>query len=188
MRSLIVTAFFASVAISTPAFAAAEEGPYVGVGITNGNFNGSDHAEGIGFGGVGATAFAGYNVPLGKLFAGVEADFDLSTADVGTKVTGIEVRHAFGASARLGYHLSEKAALYGRVGYRRTHVYDYVESVRNSERRNAIRFGAGLEAKVTSNIAVRIEYSHARHDRTTIDGVKAGVDNNQGTIGVVFGL
>lgn len=188
MRNLIVIAAAVSAFVSTPVFAAADEGPYAGVGVMNGNYNGSDDAEGIGFAGVGATAFAGYNIPFGKMFAGVEANFDLSSADVGTKVQGIEVRYAYGAAARLGYHLSDSAALYGRVGFHRTHVNDHVQSVKNTEERNAIRYGAGIEANVTSKVAVRVEYSHTRHERTTIDNVTAGVDNNQGTVGVVFGF
>lgn len=184
----LILAIVASTTVAAPAFAAADEGPYIGVGVTNANFNGSHDAEGIGFSGPGASAFAGYNIPLGKLFASVEANFDLSNADVGDTDRGIEVRYAYGATARLGYHLSDAAVLYGRLGYQRTHVYDYVDSEQNSENRHGLRVGAGVEANVSKNVAVRVEYTHTQNERTTIEDIKAGVDSNQGTLGVVFGF
>ena len=113
MRKVLLSLAIAATAVASPAFAAAEPGPYVGVGVTHDSYNGTQDAEGLGFSGVGGTVFAGYNLPIGeKAFAGIEANFDLASADVENAGGSIDARNSFGASARLGYRLSDSTRIF----------------------------------------------------------------------------
>lgn len=173
---------------ATPAFAAGEAGPYVGVAVTHDNLSGTSDAEGLGLNGVGGSVFAGYNVPLGeKLFAGVEANFNLASADIGDKVDGLQADHQYGASARLGYKLSDTAAFYGRAGYQRGRLSAYDTSVKTSASRDGLLLGAGVEANLSSNVALRVEYNHTQFYRdSAVDPVNTGIANNQAAVGLVF--
>lgn len=186
MRKVLLSLATAAMVVATPAFAAAEPGPYVGVGVTDDNINGTGKAQGAGFDGIGGTAVAGYNLPLGeKAFAGVEANFDLSSADAGT----VKADYSFGASGRLGYHISQGAALYGKVGYQRGRLtLDRNLATQYHESRDGLRLGGGLEANLTGNTAVRVEYNHTHYYRTDADPADTGLANNQATVGVVFGF
>ena len=191
MRKVLLSLAAAGAVAASPAFAAAEPGPYVGVGVTHDNISGTQDAEGIGFNGIGGTVFTGYNLPIGgNAFAGIEANFDLSSAKVGDATGNVEARHAYGASARLGYRLSEGAALYGRVGYQRGRMtIDDGLATEYSASRDGLRLGAGLEANVTGNTAVRVEYNHTHYYRDkAVDPVDTGLANNQATVGLVVGF
>jgi outer membrane immunogenic protein len=186
MRKVLLSLATAATVVATPAFAAAEPGPYVGVGITDDNINGTGNAQGSGFAGVGGTAVAGYNLPVGeKAFAGLETNFDLSSAAAGT----VKADYSFGASARLGYHISQGAALYGKVGYQRGRMtFDRDLATEFHESRDGLRLGGGLEANLTGNTAVRVEYNHTHYYRADTDPVDTGLANNQATVGVIFGF
>lgn len=186
MRKVLLSLATAAAVVATPAFAAAEPGPYVGIGVTDDNINGTGNAEGVGFSGIGGTVFAGYNLPLGdRAFAGVEANFDLSSADAGTT----KADYSFGGAARLGYRISEGAALYGKVGYQRGRMtFDRDLTTEYHESRDGLRLGGGLEANLTGNTAVRVEYNHTHYYRSDIDPVDTGLANNQATVGLVVGF
>jgi outer membrane immunogenic protein len=188
MRKVLISLAVAAAAVASPAFAAADPGPYVGAGVTHDNINGTGDAEGLGISGIGGTVFAGYNMPLGeRAFAGVEANFDLSSAD--SDAARVKANYAFGGSARLGYHLSEGAAFYGRVGYQRGRA-----TINNGlpseyhQSRDGLRLGAGLEANLAGNTAVRVEYNRTHYYRGDADPANTGLDNNQATVGLVFGF
>lgn len=186
MRKVLLSLATAAAVFATPAFAAAEPGPYVGAGVTHDNIAGTGDAEGIGINGIGGTAFAGYNMPLGeRAFAGVEANFDLASADADTT----KADYAFGGSARLGYRVSDGAAIYGRVGYQRARLtLDRDLATEFRESRDGLRLGGGIEANLTGNTAVRLEYNHTHYYRADSDPADAGLSNNQATVGVVFGF
>ena len=189
MRKIFLSLAAAAGVAATPAFAAAEPGLYVGAGATHDNIIGSGDAEGFGVSGIGATAFAGFNLPLGSsAFAGVEANFDLASADIGDKIDGVKADHSYGASARLGLRMGDSAALYGRVGYQRARTSEYVSSVKFSESRDGLRLGGGLEASITPKIGVRVEFNHTRYHREDTDPINTGLANNQGTVGLVYGF
>lgn len=191
MRKVLLSLAIAATAVASPAFAAAEPGPYVGVGVTHDSYNGTQDAEGLGFSGVGGTVFAGYNLPLGeKAFAGIEANFDLASADLDDSVGRVNARNSFGATARLGYRLSDSAALYGRVGYQRGRLtIDNDLPTEFSSSRDGLRLGGGIEANITGNTAVRVEYNHTHYYRDKdVDPVDTGIANNQATVGLVFGF
>ena len=191
MRKIAFIAAVAAAAVSAPAFA---QGAYVGVGVTHENTSTSADLEGVGFSGVGGTILAGYSLPLsGNVFAGVEANFDLSSAKLGDKVDGLEADHAFGISARLGTNLNDKTSLFGRVGYQRGRLSFTADSVKESESFDGVRFGAGVQTAVSEKVSLRAEYGRTHYylndaDRKALAPKKGGYNTDQFSMAVVFGF
>lgn len=189
MRNLFIAAAAVAAATASPALAAADAGPYVGVAVTHDNISGTGAADGLGFNGVGGSAFVGFNFDLGtSAFAGLEANFDLASADV--DAARVEADHYFGVSGRLGFRPSDNVALYGRVGYQRGRATaDKGLPTEVSDSADGLRLGAGVEANVTERVAVRVEYNHTHYyiDDTLV-GPNTGLANNQAVVGVVVGF
>lgn len=191
MRKIAIVSAVAALAVATPALAA-NSGAYVGVGVTHDNLHTAADIEGTGFDGLGGTVFAGYDFALSEnIFAGVEANFDLSSAKTGNKTNGVELDHTFGASARLGYNVNSSTALYGRVGYQRLRGTTYVAGEKSVGSNDGLRLGAGLETAVTEQLSLRFEYNRThfyepKADRTP--GITTGFNNNQFSIGVAYGF
>lgn len=189
MRTVIFSLAAAVAFSASPAFAAAEAGPYVGVAVTHDNVGGTGDAEGLAINGVGGSVFAGYNYDLSQnVFAGLEANFDLSSADRDLGGAEIKANHQYGVSGRLGYRVSPGAALYGRVGYQRGRASIDTGSTDTHFGADGLRLGAGVEANVSGNIAVRVEYNHTHYYVSDVFGPDAGLANNQAVVGVVFGF
>jgi outer membrane immunogenic protein len=191
MRSVAITMAAIVAAATTPAFAAAEAGPYVGIAVTHDNVGGTGDLEGLGLNGVGGSVFAGYNLDLASnVFAGLEANFDLASADRELYGYKVEADHAYGISGRLGYRLSPGAALYGRVGYQRGRATVNDGTTEEHFGEDGLRLGAGVEANLNARVAVRVEYNHTQYyvDDSGLGGLDAGLANNQAAIGVVFGF
>lgn len=171
MKFYVLAAAVSAVVAVAPASARDFNGGYAGVALALDNFQGSGSAEGIGFSGVGASGFAGYDVPLStNVFAGVEANIDVNTADVDGL---IDAKWGWGVSGRLGTKLNDSTGLYARVGYAREKL-----SAGGSSWFDGVRYGAGIETAVTENVSVRAEFSQFNYESDLI--------NNQGTLGVVF--
>jgi outer membrane immunogenic protein len=187
MRTVLISLAAVAVATASPAFAAADAGPYVGVAVTHDNIATTGDAEGLGTNGVGGSAFLGYNLPVGSnVFAGIEGNFDLSSAAIGDD---IKADYAYGVSGRLGFRPADNVALYGRVGYQRGRVTtDNNQPTEEHSSADGLRLGAGVEANVSGNVAVRVEYNHTHYYLDTPAGVNAGLANNQAAVGVVFGF
>lgn len=188
MRIVAISLATAALAVAAPAFAAGDAGAYAGVAITHDNVNGTGTAEGLGFDGVGGSVFAGYNLPLSEsVFAGVEANFDLASADLGDRTNGVKADNKYGVSGRLGYKVNGSTAFYGKVGYQRGRLSDYTAGVKTSSSRDALLLGAGVETDLSSNVAMRLEYARSRFSRdAAVDPVGAGLANNQAAVGVLF--
>lgn len=188
MRTVLFSLAAVAAVSASPAFAAADAGPYVGVAVTHDNVGGTGDFEGIGANGVGGSVFAGYNLALSpSVFAGVEANFDLSSADI--DAADIKADHAYGISGRLGFRPSDNVALYGRVGYQRGRLTtDNNLPTETHLGADGLRLGAGVEANVSGNVAVRVEYNHTHYYLDLPAGVDGGLANNQATVGVVFGF
>ena len=193
MRSVAIATAFDALVVASPALAA-NSGPYFGVGVTHDNVAAGGDLEGMGINGLGGTAFAGYDIAVSeKAFIGIEANFDLASAKVGDADQRLEIDHAFGATARLGYNVNDKTALYGRVGYQRGRGTEVVEGQRFSTSLDGLRLGAGLETAVTDRVSLRAEYNHTHYsfsDEVEADlaPAKAGVNNNQFSIAVSYGF
>lgn len=189
MRSVAITLAAVAVAAATPAFAAAEAGPYVGIAVTHDNVGGTGDVEGLGLNGVGGSVYAGFNFDLGTtLFAGLEANFDLASAD--REIYGYEINadHAYGISGRLGYRLNPGAAIYGRVGYQRGRATLDDGTTEEHFGEDGLRLGAGVEANLSPRMAVRVEYNHTHYYLDDSAGFDGGLANNQAVVGVVYGF
>ncbi len=169
INKMIVTAAVAFAAIA-PAQAENFSGAYIGAGATIDNFQGSGPNEGLGFSGAGATAFAGYDVPLGGAFAGVEANADLHSA----KVDVLKLKWSWGVGGRLGLTVSPSTAVYGRVGYQRTQVGDGTDKAWL----DGLRYGAGIETGLTEKVSLRAEFSQINYENDFI--------TNQGALSVLM--
>ncbi len=191
MRILSIAAA-AAVVLASPAIAAT--GPYLGVGVTHDNIATGGDLEGVGFNGVGGTVFAGYKLPVGdNYYAAVEANFDLASAKVGDDLDHTKADHSFGASALLGLNISDSTAFFGRVGYQRGRETTRVDGVDFSDSRDGLRFGAGLETKISEKFSLRAEYSRTHYylsdaDKAEIAPLKSGVNNNQFAFSIVSGF
>lgn len=193
MRNLSLFAAAAAIAISSPALAA-NEGAYAGVGITHDNVATGGDLEGVGFNGIGGTVFAGYKIPVGeKTYAAVEVNFDIMSAKVGDDTDSVKANHSFGASALLGYNLNDSTSLFGRIGYQRGRETTTIDSEKFAANRSGLRFGAGLETKLTESLSLRGEYSRTHYylsaeDKAEIEPLKSGVNNDQFAISIVAGF
>lgn len=193
MRKIALVAAVAVAAVSTPALAK-NSGPYVGVGVTHENVSTSSDLEGVGFSGIGGTVFAGYNLPVSEqVFFGVEANFDLSSAKMGSTLGGIEADNAYGFSGRIGASLNEKTSLYGRVGYQRGRLGFTALGVKETESFDGLRFGAGVETAVSEKVSLRAEYgrthySLSKESRDALAPEQGGYNNDQFQLAVVFGF
>lgn len=176
IRTVLVSAL--ALVAATPAFASDFNGPYAGIGTTSDNVQTSGEYEGLGLSGLGLTGFAGYDMPVGEtVFAGIEANVDLNTADVDLgEGAEAEAKWGWGVGARLGARLNDSTGLYGRVGYQRNKVS--LDGF--SDWGDGIRFGLGLETGLGGNISLRAEFNHVNYEYDLI--------NNQGVVAVVFGF
>lgn len=194
MRNIVIAASIAAAAFSSPVLAAANSGPYVGVGITHDNISSGGDLEGLGMNGIGGTAFAGFKVPFAtNAYAALEANFDLMSAKVGDGLDSVKADHAYGVSYLLGYNLNDSTALYGRAGYQRGKETTRIDGVSYSASRNGLRLGAGLETKVNETIGLRAEYNRTHYylsnaDKDAIAPLKSGVNNDQFVFAVVYGF
>jgi outer membrane immunogenic protein len=180
MRKVLL-ALATSLVIAAPAAARDFAGPYVGAGVTLDNVQGSGPNEGLGASGVGGTVFAGYDMPLSnKVFAGVEGNIDLYSADADLGGVTVKAKWSWGLSARLGYKLNDSTGLYTRVGYARAKVGASGPGFSESTWGDGVRYGAGLETRVTQAVSLRAEFTQFNYSHDII--------NNQGTMGVVFGF
>ena len=175
MKSVIFAAAVSAAAVvAAPASARDFNGGYAGAALALDNFQSSGDVEGVGFSGVGASAFAGYDVPVSTtVFVGVEGNIDVHSADLGDV---LEAKWGWGVSGRLGTKVNDSTGLYARVGYARAKIGDDVDSFWL----DGVRYGAGLETRVTDSLSLRAEFSQTNYEDNLI--------NNQGTIGVVFGF
>lgn len=159
--------------VASPAYAGDFSGPYVGAGVTLDNVQGTGALDGIGFSGVGGTAFAGYNMTLGNsFFAGVEANADVYSADA----FGIKAKWGWGVGGRLGVKVNPSTALYARAGYARAKL----SAGGFSDWGDGVRYGLGVETGVGETVAVRAEFTQTNYE--------GDLANNQGALSLVVGF
>lgn len=171
MKKILVAAL-ALASVSAPAMAADFSGPYVGVAATVDNIQGSGSMEGLGFTGAGASVMLGYDLSFNSLFAGVEANADLSTADV----AGLNAKWAWGIGARAGVKVSENTGVYARAGYQRNQF----TMGGDKEWADGVRLGLGVETGLTENLSLRAEFNRV--------DMEADIVNHQGLLGLVYGF
>jgi len=168
---------------SQPAVAQ-ERAPFTGfsVGIQGGlvERKTSDHLIGIPFRerdkDAAYGAFVGYDLPLGPLIAGVQAEIasgaDPVVATDGQGTTNsVDPKWGYALSARLGTAVASRVLLYGRAGYaaeRTKTVFGgpmilVVTPLPGPKWRGGLQLGAGVEAILAGRLTARAEYRHNRY-------------------------
>jgi outer membrane immunogenic protein len=149
-------------------------GPYLGVQVGYGalvsrNFGVREKSQAIDISRAGQGPligiFAGYGVTWNRLYAGLEADADMSRIDCDPKGRTYSARHqySYGGGIRAGWLISKSAMLYGRIGPTRTRFiipYETTnQSVRSERSKTGLRMGAGLEVGLGPRDRLRIDYT-----------------------------
>lgn len=170
----IFAAAAASLIFCAPAHAAEFDGSYFGVGVNVDNVQATGANEGIGFSGLGGTAFIGHDIPVtSSMFIGGEANVDLYTADVDDI---IEANWGYGVSGRVGLNLNRGTALYARAGYARAQL----KIDGDKEWGEGLRYGAGIQTRITPNASLRAEITQTDYE--------GGMINNQAGFSISFGI
>ncbi len=144
------------------------------------NFNGiTGSTSGDSWGG---GLLAGYGLNYGPLYVGAEAVFLIEKGSTTFTDGDTDIRlsksNTFDINLRTGITVSDKALIYGLVGYTGAALKSLgtngIEDGSNTDygtRVTGIRYGGGVEVAVMENIAARFEYTRASiNDAVYLDG------------------
>ncbi len=129
--------------------------------------------NGIGGEGVFGELSAGYDHDFGAWVAGVMVDgrysgigTDLDTGLVGFGTLSVDADYGFDVVARAGMKLNEVTLAYALAGYSWQHFEIDASSVgfTHDWDSNGFSVGGGLEAAVTQNVSVNLEYRYSQFD------------------------
>ena len=125
----------------------------------------------------GGGILAGYGLNYGPLYYGAEAAFIVdkgnSVFSDGSNTIRVAKSNTFDINGRLGFTLSNKALLFGLIGYSGVNLKSNgVNELRGNDldfnvRATALRFGGGVEIAVFENIAIRAEYTRSSVNEAT---------------------
>jgi outer membrane immunogenic protein len=151
-------------------------GPYVGIqgGYTSYSIELSAEGDSIDLDadGVEGGVYAGYGRRFGSQFyAAVEADGSLSNAEYSVPGVSIETNYNLGISAIAGVVVTDKALVYGRVGYRYLDASASADGeLLGDEQFHGLRLGLGAAVELGKNTHARAEASYTFYDKYTEDG------------------
>lgn len=140
------------------------------------NENNDQSAEGLVWGGA-----VGYDVDLGTMVIGGEAELTTSTADTDS-LDGDQENFGLGSvdagrdiyvGARAGFKVTPSTLLYAKAGYTNARYGILGTDGEVSERRNidtdGWRVGAGVEQKLGSNAFAKLEYRYSNYSKAEVD-------------------
>jgi outer membrane immunogenic protein len=193
----LLLAAASAVALAVPAHAQEDRafnGPWVaGVGgydknqagsTTDNDVDDSDDqsAEGVVWGGA-----VGYDMDLGTMVVGAEAELTESTADTksldGDPETfglgSVEAGRDIYVGARAGFKATPNTLLYGKVGYTNAR-YGFLGTDGEVEDEQHLdvdgwRAGAGVEQKIGSNAFAKLEYRYSNYSNAEVDFEPEGI-------------
>jgi len=120
----------------------------------------------------GAGLLGGYGLNYGALYFGAEAAFIIdkgsSTYSDGTNTIRVGKSNTLDVNGRIGFTISDKALLFGLVGYSGISLKSKGVNELSAETRNfntrvtGLKYGAGVEIAVMENIALRVEYTRTK--------------------------
>ncbi|WP_150291219.1 outer membrane protein [Sphingobium estronivorans] len=169
MKTVILAAV-AAAAFAAPAFAqdaAPFTGPRAGVTMGYDKFAGRD---GFSYG-----VNTGFDLAVTpNITFGPEVSLSDSTTSL---AAGVEVSRDLAASLRLGYIVTPRALLFGKVGYANTRVEASNSNAGGSF--EGVRYGGGVEFAVTGNTYISAEYQRSEYE----DGIGG---RDAGVVGVGF--
>lgn len=177
--------------ITNPAFAGPDGSPFEGlyVGFTtvvntfettatyqeisNDDFpsNFSSISDSVSNNSYGAGILAGYGLTYGILYYGAEAAFIVDKGNSvytdGANSIRVAKSNTFDINGRLGFTISDKALVFGLLGYSGINLKSQgVNELRGENgdyntRVTALRYGGGVEVEIMENIAIRAEYTRS---------------------------
>jgi len=121
----------------------------------------------------GGGLFAGYGLSFGMLYTSAEAGFVIDKGNTifsdGTNTIKISQSNTFELNVRGGFHVSDKALVYGLVGYSGSNIKSDGINGRQrgqsglnyNKRLTSLRYGGGIEIAAFENIAIRAEYTRS---------------------------
>ena len=154
---------------------------------------GSDSDEGVAYG-----ITAGYDHGFGDIFIGiegeiVESEVGVTARDVlaaGDRVE-LDASRDLYVGARLGAYVGDVLSLYVKGGYTNAGIegeyFDGTTTFEESDNLGGYRLGGGLEAQLTSSLALRAEYRYSDYGEYSYAGVASGVSatRQQGVVGLI---
>ena len=191
-KKVALTAAASLAAIASPAFAQDEDrafqGPYIGVTAgfdslnagssidDDGNDNNDQSAEGAAYGVV-----AGYDIDMGKMVVGAEAEYTESKAKAGFDdgdfegfgLGNVDANRDLYLGLRAGLKVAPRTLAYVKGGY--TNQKFDVNSTDGGQQfgydldADGYRLGAGLEQKLGNNAFIRAEYRYSNYGKAEID-------------------
>ena len=135
---------------------------------------------------------AGYDVPLGSAFVGVEGELSTSGGEANFPGTiagardGLETNGQYYLGARAGFALTPGIAAYGKVGYTAldTRAFTSAGTLEDLEdNAGGIRFGGGVQIQLPGALEGRLEYRRSRY-KDVGDGTFGDATSNQVVAGV----
>lgn len=160
----VIFAALAAAAVSAPAFAqdaAPFTGPRAGVTLGYDKLGGED---GFAYG-----VSTGYDIALApRVTFGPEVSLSDTTIGAG----GTEISRDLAASVRLGYVVTPRVLVFGKVGYANTRIEASNSNAGASF--EGVRYGGGAEFAVTGNTYISAEYQRSEYE-DGIGGRDAGV-------------
>lgn len=198
MRNLILAAFAASTAIATPAFAQDKpfDGPRIavlggwertqaGTGDSSGVQGDDQSINGFMYG-----AEFGYDVNLGNVVVGADAEISDSTAKVDYNNPGpnyfgygsVKTGRDLYAGARIGVIAAPNTLVYAKAGYSNARL-DAVASDGTTElgrnfKLDGYRIGAGVERQINDRVFAKLEYRYSNYSDAKLEFNQGGTIND----------
>ncbi len=143
-------------------------------GVDKGEFSDTDASGGL---------FGGYGFSWGRWYAGLEAEYEGSRADIyhakqknSSRTMDVGKGDSYGLALRGGYRLAGGPLLYTRVGAQRTEFDShYTVNARtdaaddDEPTQTGARFGLGADIPAGDQLFVRLEYSFTQYDDFRVD-------------------
>jgi outer membrane immunogenic protein len=151
----------------------------------DGVFEENESANGIVYG-----AQLGYDVDLGGMVIGAEAELTDSTADsdfpgdpdTDFGLGSVDAGRDIYVGARAGFKVTPSTLLYAKGGYTNAR-FNYLGSDGETDYRTNLdtdgwRAGAGVEQKLGSNAFAKVEYRYSNYSRGEIDFEAEGIEDS----------
>ena len=164
VRALTLTLAASLAATAASGQDAAFDGAYVGL---QGGFNAYDitsdefgvEVDGLSADGLEGGVMVGYGLTRGALYGAVEAEASVSAAEAsfsdGVDTVTAEADYTLGASAILGWVVTDRSLIYGRLGYTRLEATAGLNGAEEDEAFHGVSFGGGAEVALGENVSAR---------------------------------
>ena len=136
-----------------------------------------------------------YDHGIGDVFFGIEGEATESevngTYDIGVEHEALNATRDLYLGTRLGVYVGDTLSLYVKGGYTNAGAeYEYSNGTTSYDENvnmDGFRIGGGMEANLSSNLAVRVEYRYSDYGEFSYANVTTGItaERHQGMIGLL---